>query len=288
MNYKLDKQIVHNDVLRNSFIDLAIKTFDLSFKEWYRKGYWTDAYIPYALVSNNKVIANASANIIDLVWQDEPRRYIQIGTVMTDVDHRNKGLAGQLVNAILADWQDKADAFFLFANPNTVDFYPKFGFERTEEHQAILPVMPAAGDFRKLDMDRPEDVALLQRYYEKSNPFSQLRVQNNFGLLMFYCSAFMKHFVFYSEKNQAIAIAMQNGPALICFDIFCDSDHSLSAIINELADENTYQAVLGFTPKENRVGEYEKIEGEDLLFIYGQKENIFKAHKLMFPLLSHA
>lgn len=171
MTWKINKQIVHNDVLRNSFIDLAIKTFDLSFKEWYRKGYWTDAYIPYALVSNNKVIANASANIIDLVWQDEPRRYIQIGTVMTDVDHRNKGLAGQLVNAILADWQDKADAFFLFANPNTVDFYPKFGFERTEEHQAILPVMPAAGDFRKLDMDRPEDVALLQRYYEKSNPF---------------------------------------------------------------------------------------------------------------------
>ncbi|STR41101.1 acetyltransferase [Klebsiella michiganensis] len=46
MNYKLDKQIVHNDVLRNSFIDLAIKTFDLSFKEWYRKGYWTTPIFP--------------------------------------------------------------------------------------------------------------------------------------------------------------------------------------------------------------------------------------------------
>jgi predicted acetyltransferase len=101
----------------------------------------------YALVSNNKVIANASANIIDLIWQGEPRRYIQIGTVMTDIDHRNKGLAGQLVRQILADWQDKADAFFLFANPTTVDFYPKFGFERTDEHQYIMPVVPAAGDF---------------------------------------------------------------------------------------------------------------------------------------------
>ena len=227
MNYKLDKQIVHNEVLRNSFIDLAIKTFDLSFKEWYRKGYWTDAYIPYALVSNNKVIANASANIIDLTWQGEPRRYIQIGTVMTDIDHRDKGLAGQLVREILTDWQDKADAFFLFANPTTVDFYPKFGFERTAEHQYIMPVVPAAGDFRKLDMDQPEEVARLQRYYQKSNPFSQLRVEDNFGLLMFYCSAFMKHFVYYSDKNQAIAIAMQNGPALICFDIFCDSGRSL-------------------------------------------------------------
>jgi hypothetical protein len=41
-------------------------------------------------------------------------------------------------------------------------------------------------------------------------------------------------------------------------------------------------------PQENRTGEYEKIEGEDILFIYGQKENIFKENKLMFPLLSHA
>jgi hypothetical protein len=114
-----------------------------------------------------------------------------------------------------------------------------------------MPVVPAAGDFRKLDMDQPEEVARLQRYYQKSNPFSQLRVQDNFGLLMFYCSAFMKHFVYYSDKNQAIAIAMQNGPALICFDIFCDSGRSLSAIINELADENTYQAILGFTPRES-------------------------------------
>lgn len=120
---------------------------------------------------------------------------------MTDVDHRNKGLAGQLVNEILADWQDNADAFFLFANSTTVDFYLKFGFKRTDEHQYIMPVMPASGVFRKLDMDQPQDVALLQQYYQKSNPFSQLRLQNNFGLLMFYCSAFMKHFVYYSENK---------------------------------------------------------------------------------------
>ncbi|STS80831.1 putative GNAT-family acetyltransferase [Klebsiella pneumoniae] len=155
---------------------------------------------PYAFVERNKVIANASANIIDLRWQGEPRRYIQIGTVMTEPDHRNKGLAGQLIHHILQDWQQEADAFFLFANPTTVDFYPKFGFTRSEEYQYIMPVSPRAGDFRKLDMDSPDDVALLRHYYEKSNPFSPLRVEHNFGLLMFYCSAFMKHFVYYSAK----------------------------------------------------------------------------------------
>lgn len=124
MNYQLVKQVRENNPLRKSFIDLAVKTFDLSFEEWYQQGYWTDAYIPYAFVERNKVIANASANIIDLRWQGEPRRYIQIGTVMTEPDHRNKGLAGQLIHHILQDWQQEADAFFLFANPTTVDFTP--------------------------------------------------------------------------------------------------------------------------------------------------------------------
>ena len=114
---------------------------------------------------------------------------------------------------------------FLFANSTTVDFYPKFGFTRTDEYQYVAPVSPTPGDFRKLDMDSAQDIALLKHYYQKSNPFSQLRVENNFGLLMFYCSAFMKHFVYYSEKNQAVAIAMQSAHELICFDIFAMPDN---------------------------------------------------------------
>ena len=175
--------------------------------------------------------------LVKQVRENNPLRKSFIGTVMTEPDHRNKGLAGQLIHHILQDWQQEADAFFLFANPTTVDFYPKFGVTRSEEYQYIMPVSPRAGDFRKLDMDSPDDVALLRHYYEKSNPFSPLRVEHNFGLLMFYCSAFMKHFVYYSAKNEAVVIAMQNGPVLICFDLFCDVGKSLSTLVNELADD---------------------------------------------------
>lgn len=55
MNYQLVKQVRENNPLRKSFIDLAVKTFDLSFEEWYQQGYWTDAYIPYAFVERNKL-----------------------------------------------------------------------------------------------------------------------------------------------------------------------------------------------------------------------------------------
>lgn len=123
---------------------------------------------PYAFVERNKVIANASANIIDLRWQGEPRRYIQIGTVMTEPDHRNKGISRPAYPSHPAGLAAGGGRLLLFANPTTVDFYPKFGFTRSEEHQYIMPVSRRAGDFRKLDMDSADDVALLRHYYEKS------------------------------------------------------------------------------------------------------------------------
>ena len=79
---------------------------------------------------------------------------------------------------------------------------------------------------------------------------------------------------------------MQNGPVLICFDLFCDVGKSLSTLVNELADDHVCHP--RFYPSEDRLGEYEKIEGEDILFVYDQKENLFKDRKLMFPLLAHA
>ena len=81
---------------------------------------------------------------------------------------------------------------------------------------------------------------------------------------------------------------MQNGPVLICFDLFCDVGKSLSTLVNELADDHVYQPSSVLPPVEDRLGEYEKIEGEDILFVYDQKENLFKDRKLMFPLLAHA
>lgn len=37
MSYQLIKQIRGDSTLRGSFMDLAVKVFDLSFKSWYEK-----------------------------------------------------------------------------------------------------------------------------------------------------------------------------------------------------------------------------------------------------------
>lgn len=288
MEFALNKHIKENDALRKSFFDLAVKTFHLRFEDWYQNGYWTDQYIPYALVDQNQVIANASVNIIHTTWQKRPRRYLQIGTVMTDAAYRRRGLSRRLITEIISDWKDQSDGIYLFANKTVLDFYPKFGFQKATEYQYTIPVTAKKSDFRKLNMERESNRALLLRCYEKSNPFSQLPMIGNDGLLMFYCTGLMKNHVYYSREHDAVCIAEYNNGTLQCYDIFGSPKVSLETILSAISPPSTKQAVLGFTPKSTEQCSCAKIEGENTLFVWKEKDNIFLNQKIMFPLLSHA
>ncbi|KTD10605.1 hypothetical protein Lgra_1571 [Legionella gratiana] len=56
---------------RAAFNHLAVKTFDLSFGEWYQSSYWRDKYIPYTLFDGEHAIANVSVNIMDFSIKKE-------------------------------------------------------------------------------------------------------------------------------------------------------------------------------------------------------------------------
>lgn len=218
--YKLNKQIRDHEIYRDSFIELVEAVFGLSFRSWYENGFWTDRYIPYAMVDGDRVAANASVNIIDTVWRGEKKRYIQIGTVMTHPDYRRQGLMREIMENILADWKERCDGIYLYANDSVVDFYPKFGFEKAQEygyrmeavgaHTASQKGAEAAGVrpdgqkgaeasalsgaqsktgsgalWTKLDMETREARELFKSFYQKSNPYSALPMVDNYGLLMF-------------------------------------------------------------------------------------------------------
>jgi len=101
IEYIYNTQVKENANIRLSFNELSQKTFGLSFEKWYQDGCWQDAYIPHVLIHNDKVVSNISVNIIDLEIQGQPKRYIQIGTVMTDCKYRNRGLSRKLMEKIL-------------------------------------------------------------------------------------------------------------------------------------------------------------------------------------------
>lgn len=58
--YLFTNSIKDNETIRKSFDELSQKTFGLSFEDWYKDGYWKDAYIPYVLLHNNQVVFTAN------------------------------------------------------------------------------------------------------------------------------------------------------------------------------------------------------------------------------------
>ncbi len=296
MNYKINGDIYkfinnvrENDKIRNSFNILAQNNFELSFEAWHQNGYWGEDYIPYCLLKYDKVVANVSVNIIKTRWNEEKRIYIQLGTVMTDKEFRNKGLSSFLIKKVLEEWRDKCHAIYLFANDGVLDYYPKFGFQKAKEYQYSKSINKKNGLVRKLNMDKDGDKQLLLDLYKNSNPFSSLPMEGNEGLLMFYCSQFMKENIYYIKEHEAIVVAEYNDEILICYDIFCKGNGSLDEILSIIAEENTKTAILGFTPKVTKDFKINKLHEEDTtLFILKGKENLFSSNRLMFPVLSHA
>lgn len=308
MKYQLEKHVMQNDTLRKAYNELAQKTFGLSFEAWYQSGYCGNTHIPYTLFDGEKAVSNISVNRMEVAWKGKIRNYIQLGTIMTAPEYRGQGLSRYLMEEVLKDWKDKADAIFLFANQSVLDFYPKFGFERQAQYQYSLIPVKATGktaenlrnpdeekadieklyEAEKLEIEKPEHLKRLENCYQKGNPFSKLQTVNGFGLLMFYCGSFLKDCIYYIPKLDAVMIAEQEEETLYCLDIFCEAGKDLNHILAAVASEEISRIVFQFTPAEAQKYEMEKIEDEDnALFVLRGKENIFADEKLMFPEIAH-
>ena len=234
--YQLIRQCPDDDGLRQSFSQLADRTFGLSFERWYQSGYWGDSYIPYSFAKDGEIIANVSVNRMTHWWDGRLRQFIQLGTVMTDERFRRRGLIRRLMAEIERDFQGEAEGMYLFANDTVLDFYPRFGFQKAAEYQYERMAAsfrtewerlaspagknnPVQGTVRPVDMDNaPERSALEQAIRE--NQFSgPLAFFGNPGLYMFYFSDFMKENLYYLPELDVYAAAefetMEPAPAAL-------------------------------------------------------------------------
>lgn len=123
---------------RHMLNDLTRRTFCFDFEDWVTGGFCEGTYIPYSFEENGRIVSNASANIMDFVQNGKRRKYIQIGTVMTDEAYRRRGLAGKLVRKILDDNLDSCDGVYLFANLDALDFYRALGLSEGAQYQYTL------------------------------------------------------------------------------------------------------------------------------------------------------
>lgn len=291
MNYEMISDYKDNKMYRDSFNKLAESTFDINFEEWFRSGFWNDKYVCYSYIDNNEVISNVSINKMNLIYQGENYSALQIGTVMTHPNYRGQGLAKNLLNHVIAKYEDQYDFLYLFANDTVLDFYPKFGFERIEESSFTVDacnLKKKASKLKKLNPDNKTDFQLISRIVSKRAPLSNiLDVKESEDLLMFYVLIALKNELYYLEELDVIVLMEQEGTDLYVLDILSTKKLDVVEVLSYLSTKKIETIHLLFTPEKSKhIDAAYIIETEDMLFV---RPNVLTIENyFLFPATSHA
>jgi GNAT superfamily N-acetyltransferase len=285
-DYKVD------DRLRASFFELAYEIFGLNFKEWYEKGYWGNQYIPFSYADGNKVVSNVSVNVIDFIIQGKKYKALQIGTVMTHPNYRNRGLSTRLMNKVLEEYKDQYDFMYLFANESVLDFYPKFGFTEVDEYQFAMEFtvdQAVAGGIRKLDVAKKEDLDLIFQFVNERIPVSKIfATGNSQSITMYHCMDVFNQDIYYLEQEDVIVIFQKMENKVDIFDIIGKREINIEAILTKIVDKGLTKIVFQYTPDYKGL-EFESylLKREGALFVRAKNEHLFPV-QVKHPITSEA
>lgn len=291
---ELVSDYMRDDTLRHALNDLTRKTFGFDLEDWVTGGYFEGDYIPYSFIENGKIISNVSANRMTFLQNGIDRNYIQIGTVMTDEAYRRHGLAKKLMEHVVKQYKDSCDGFYLFANPDAVDFYNRCEFSKETEYRYSVKnefcMRKSAGEiFMPVNT---ADEQMKQKYMDmvrRSAVNSSLEQLNKFGLQMFY-SADMEN-VYYAKDMDCFIVAEMEENTLLLQSVICENHVTLLDVLQRVKGEY-HNCQLGFTPalKDMDICVAEQYDGADdyRLFYLGEQLKSIENEKLYFPELSHA
>ena len=242
-----------DDALRRSFDALAQRTFGLTFEDWYQNGFWGDDYVPYSVVVDGAVAANVSVNRTDFVLDGEKKRFIQLGTVMTDEQCRGRGMIRRLMAEVEHDCAGKADGVYLFANDTVLDFYPKFGFRRAAEVRYARALEPGgAASAVRVPMRDLDAWDRLTAVIRSSAPCGRFSLCGNTGLPLFYVSKFMQDCV-YRVAPETYAVAELEDGVLHLHAVYAEKQPAPEAVARAFGGA-VRRVQLGFTPLDTPAG----------------------------------
>jgi GNAT superfamily N-acetyltransferase len=270
--WQFTKNIKNMDGLRESFNQLSTKTFGINFEDWYENGYWTEKYEPFTFMDGDKIIANASVNKLNIIVNGEIKKAVQIGTVMTHPEYRNKGLSARLMNKVLEEYEKTVDIIYLFANRSVLEFYPKFGFIPIDECQFFTDFTYVKGHsdgVRQLDGTNQKDLQFIYKFALERLPVStKFGITNTQELLMFYCMYVFTQNIVYLEHENVIIIYKHEEEQLHIFDVISKAKIRMEDILRKIGRPETGKVVFHFTPNDQEMDMKSTIfNGSEVLFV---------------------
>lgn len=295
---QLIKHFMADDAARSALNALTRATFGFSFESWYAAGWWAGDYLPYAFEEDGRLLSNVSVNRMRFLLDGQERRFIQLGTVMTDPAYRHQGLASRLMRIAIDDFAGRCDGFYLFGDLGALGFYDQLGFSRICEtrytlrasaREALLCSPAREGGFAPVD---PADAAMKARYVDLVRcgaPYAALEQLSRLSLTMFY-TASMKR-VLYAPALDCFAVLERDGGDLCLQSVACARRLPLETVLAYLPPF-TGTLTLGFAPcgGDEVLFDAQAFDGgEDYrLFILGDALREIETRRLCFPVLSHA
>jgi GNAT superfamily N-acetyltransferase len=281
-----------NKPYRMAFSKLGKNIFSIDFERFYDTGYWDDSYVCFTYFDGEKAVANVSVNRLKLILDGNVYKAIQIGTVMTHLQYRGQGLAADLINRAMHEYEADADLFYLFANRTVLDFYPRFGFSRVKEciYTADITTGSITGSSaRQLDISSPEDLELLDSLASERVPVSaRLGVASVKHLTMIHSLFAYYKDLYYLKDTDAVVICKEVGDTLHIYDVICKKRLDFQDFIGEVASDGTRRVQFHFTPDykdfECKSESYEP--EDDIFFVKSSKVAI--PDGLFYPATAHA
>ncbi len=286
--YVLRKGYQEDERARNSFNRLAGQIFGLDFENWYQNGYWKNNYIPYSILKEDEVLANVSVSPMVFRENGVQRHYIQLGTVMTSKACRNQGLIRQLMEEIQRDYEGKTEGWFLFANESVLDFYPKFGFRRSDEFEYEKNVtIDQEATAVKIQIGENDQLLRLKRGMKESCPQSSLWLESHEELTMFYALDYFSKDIYFIPEQGAYVFAVLKKGQLHLQQVFAPEKVDLDRIAAAFGRE-VKSLVLGFSPIDKQGFTCSKIKDSDtVLHVKGFALDKVEGDFLRIPELAH-
>lgn len=233
-----------------AFLRYAPRVFPVDFQPWYAIGGWNDAYTVFALFDGDEIIAAAGRTHMECVVHGETVMAYQLGAVGVLPPRRGQGHS-RTVLAYLLESTPRDAPVFLFGNRDVVDYYPRFGFTRVQEHafRAQVDIAPSPHRLHKLSREELGHHHLIARVGQIAEPVTAIFGARDYGhVAAWYLSNDYADAFFYAPAEDAVIVAQQHGDDLRLLDVLAPEEVDLRALLPQIIDAKVRTVSLGFTP----------------------------------------
>jgi predicted GNAT family N-acyltransferase len=233
------------DKYKRQMNELMLEVFGFSFAKWHAMGMWNEDYTSYAILGDDRILANVSVFRMKLLVHGKEQEWLQIGAVATREEERNKGYGRKLMEHVLGLYPQ--GRFMLCANGNATGFYPKFGFRSVVYKQAYLShEQPADGKMmRKLTVSDPEVDAYL---WGRSQFSAVLDCMNGYATNWFHLLSGLGDYLWEIPELEVMVVAEQAEEELLLHDVIARRPLTFTELKPYLQFPGVQTIRFGFNP----------------------------------------